>query len=163
MKPFETIETLFSHHLWSNLRLFELCAGLNDEQLNASISNTYGTIRDTLQHITLSERSYLSRITTSQSYKRAKGAPPLTLAEMLESIQLTGAGFIKAAPQVQATDSVEVDWEGTPRAVPSAVILTQAIHHATEHRTQVMATLQHIGVEPPDIDGWTYFDTQDQG
>jgi uncharacterized damage-inducible protein DinB len=163
MKAYEIIDTLFGHNLWSNLRLFELCAGLSDEQLDASISNTYGTIRDTLEHIALAERSYLSRVTTGQPYKRDADTSQLTLAEMLESVRFSGEGLIKAASQVQASDSVEVNWKGSPRAVPSAVILTQGIHHATEHRTQVMATLAHIGVKTPDIAAWTYFDMQDAG
>ena len=161
MKPYETIDTLFRHNLWANLRLFELCAGLSDEQLNTGITGTYGSIRDTLQHITNSEHSYLHRITTGQPYRRPEGAPPPTLAEMLASIRLSGEGFIGAAPQVQAHNNVEVDWDGVPRSVPCAVILTQVINHATEHRAQIMATLTQLGVQPPELDGWSYFDAHD--
>ena len=64
---------------------------------------------------------------------------------------------------MQPADTVSVDWQGTPRAIPSAVILTQVINHATEHRAQIMATLTQLGIEPPDLDSWTYFDTRDRG
>jgi uncharacterized damage-inducible protein DinB len=47
----DTLTTLFRHHLWANLRLFERCAGLTNEQLDAPVVGTYGSIRDTLQHI----------------------------------------------------------------------------------------------------------------
>lgn len=157
----ETIATLFRHNLWANVRLFEVCAHLSDEQLDASVTGGYGSIRDTMQHIVNSERSYLQRITTGKPYRRPQGAPPLTMAEMQDSIRTSGEGFIVAAPKVQAQDSVAVDWEGTPRSVPSTILLTQAINHATEHRAQITAVLTHLGVEPPSLDGWTYFYSRD--
>ncbi len=155
MKPTDTLTTLFSHNLWANLRLLERCAALSREQLNASISGAYGSIRDTMQHIVIGERLYFSLISTGQRYDRAKDAPPLTLAEMVESARATGAGLIEWAPQVQAG---QLDGEG----IPKTIILTQAINHATEHRAQIMAILTQLGIQPPELDGWTYFDEREK-
>jgi uncharacterized damage-inducible protein DinB len=91
MKPPDTLTTLFRHHQWANLRLFELCARLTPDQLDASIPGTYGSIRDTLQHIVTAEQSYFSRISTGTRKARPKDAPPLTFEEMLESLRTTGA------------------------------------------------------------------------
>lgn len=154
----ETVETLFRHNLWANTVLFNICAELSDAQLNSSIIGTFGSIRDTLAHIANSEKSYLHRITTGQPLRRPANRPPLTMAEMQESVRVSGEGLIVAAPQVQAHDRVEIDWDGTIRSVPSAIILTQVINHATEHRAQIMAMLTQIGIEPPDVSGWSYFD-----
>src|SRR6266508_4971534 len=150
MKPTDALTTLFSHNLWANLRLLERCAALSSEQLHASISGAYGSIRDTLQHIVTSEQSYFSRISTGQRYDRPEDAPPLTLAEMVESARTTGSGLIEWAPKVQAGDTVQLDWEGTPRDVPKTIILTQVINHATEHRAQVMTILTQLGIQPPE-------------
>jgi uncharacterized damage-inducible protein DinB len=158
MKPGDTITTLFSHHLWANLRLLERCAELTSEQLDATISGAFGSIHDTLQHIIRSEQSYFSRISTGQPRHRPKDAPPLTIAEMVESARATGLGLIEWAPKVQADDTVQVDWEGTLRAVPKTIILTQVINHATEHRAQIMAILTQLGIESPDLQSWAYFD-----
>jgi uncharacterized damage-inducible protein DinB len=161
MNSSDTLTTLFRHNHWANLRLLERCAGLTDEQLDATLTGTFGSIRDTLQHIVNAERSYLSRISTGQPYRRPKDAPPLTIAEMTESARTTGSGLIEWAPRVQAGDTVQVDWEGTPREVPKTIILTQAINHATEHRAQIMTILTQIGIQPPDLDGWSYFDERE--
>jgi len=158
MNPTDTLTTLFRHNRWANLRLLERCAGLSDEQLDATLLGTFGSIRDTLQHIVTAERSYLSRISTGQPYRHPKDAPPLTLAEMAEWARTSGAGLIEWALKVQAGDTVQVDWDGAPRAVPKTILLTQAINHATEHRAQVMAILTQLGIEPPELDGWSYFD-----
>jgi len=95
MKPSDTLTTLFSHNLWANLRLLERCAGLTREQLDASLAGTYGSIRDTLQHVATAERSYFSRISTGQPHRRPKGAPPMTVAEMTDSLRASGSGLIE--------------------------------------------------------------------
>ena len=158
MNTTDTLTTLFRHHLWANLDILEVCAALSDEQLDASIDGTYGSIRDTLRHIVRAEQSYFSRISTGQMYHHPKDAQPLTLAEMTESVRTTGEGLIEWAPKVQAEDTVQIDWDGTFRDVPKTIILTQVINHATEHRAQIMATLTQLGIEPPSLDSWTYFD-----
>ena len=158
MKPTDTLTTLFRHNRWANVRILEECAGLTDEQLDAAIVGAFGSIRDTLQHIVMAEQSYFSRISTGQPYRRPKDAPPVTIAEMTESVRATGSGLMEWAPRVQAGDMVQVDWQGTPRAVPKTIILTQAINHATEHRAQIMAILTQVGIQPPDLDSWSYFD-----
>jgi uncharacterized damage-inducible protein DinB len=161
MNALEPITALYDHNLWANLRLLEQCATLTDEQLDAAIVGTYGSIRDMLQHIVTSEQSYLSRISTGRPFVRSEPQRRLTLAEMIAIAQTTGAGFVEWAPKIRAEDTVEVDWDGVPRAVPKAVIMVQAINHATEHRAQIMVTLTQLGVEPPDLQGWAYFEERD--
>jgi uncharacterized damage-inducible protein DinB len=87
----------------------------------------------------------------------------MTIADMIESLRTTGEGLIEWASKVQAGDTVMLDWDGTPREVPKTIILTQVINHATEHREQVKATLTEMGIEPLDLQSWSYFDKLDQG
>ena len=158
MKPDDTLTTLFRHNLWANLRLLERCAELTSEQMDARIPGSRGSIHDTLQHIVTAEQSYFSRISTGQMHRRPGDGPPVTIAEMMDALRATGRGLIEWAPKVQAEDTVLVDWDGTPRDVPKTILLTQAINHATEHREQVKATLTQLGIEPPDLQAWSYFD-----
>jgi uncharacterized damage-inducible protein DinB len=53
-----------------NVQNLEACAALSAEQLNASLTGTYGSIHDTLQH---AERSYFSPISTGAPYRRPQG------------------------------------------------------------------------------------------
>jgi uncharacterized damage-inducible protein DinB len=158
MKPTDTLTILFSHHLWANLRLLERCAELTSKQLDASISGAFGSIHDTLQHIVRAEQAYFSRISTGQMFRQPEDAPPLTIAEMVEAVRTTGLGLVEWAPKVQGDDAVQIDWEGTSRRVPKTIILTQVINHATEHRAQIMVILTQLGIEPPDLSSWSYFD-----
>ena len=50
---------MFVHHRWANLRTAEACAALTEEQLEATVPGTAGTIRDTLMHIAGAEQRYI--------------------------------------------------------------------------------------------------------
>lgn len=152
------IAALFRHNVWANTVLFAVCANLTADQLQTSIAGAYGSVYETLWHIARAERSYLHRLTTGKPYVQPEGQPPPTLAELQESIRASGEGFIGFAPSVLGQDNVEIDWDGAPRMVPCAIILTQAINHATEHRAQIMTTLTQMGIQPPSIDGWSFFE-----
>jgi uncharacterized damage-inducible protein DinB len=41
---------------------------------------------------------------------------------------------------------------GMPRSVSGS----QALHHGTDHRSQICTALTSLGVEPPSIDVWTF-------
>jgi uncharacterized damage-inducible protein DinB len=158
MQSGDTLTTLFSHNLWANLRLLEVCAKLSSEQLNASASGTYGSIHNILQHIATGERSYLSRISTGKPYRRPEGAPQMPIEELIDSLRASGQGLIEWAAKVRPADTVQVDRDGEPRDVPKTIILTQAIAHAAEHREQIKVILTQLGIRPPDLQGWAYFD-----
>jgi uncharacterized damage-inducible protein DinB len=34
--------------------------------------------------------------------------------------------------------------------------LAQALHHGSDHRSQICTILTSIGIEPPDIDVWAF-------
>ncbi|MBC8099700.1 MAG: DinB family protein [Armatimonadetes bacterium] len=161
MQPMSTLTTLFSHHLWANLRLLEQCTGLTREQLDAAIPGSFGSILITLEHIVTSEQSYFSRISTGQRLNYPDDAPAMTMDEMAASLRTTGSGLIEWASKVQGEDTVEIDWDGTPRTVPKTILLTQVINHATEHREQIKAILTELGIEPVELQGWTYFEEND--
>jgi uncharacterized damage-inducible protein DinB len=159
MNTDNALTVLFRHNLWANVQLLEICAKLSDEQLDATIIGTFGTIRETMEHIATSERGYFSRISTGQRYSEPEGTPRLTLDGIVALSRSTGQGLIEWAAKVQPDDSVQIDWDGTIVPVPVTILLTQAINHATEHRSQIMAILTQSGIQPPELDGWSYFDT----
>ena len=42
----------------------------------------------------------------------------------------------------------------------SGIRLTQAIHHGTDHRSQICTGLSALGIEPPEIDVWAFGEHQ---
>jgi uncharacterized damage-inducible protein DinB len=46
--------------------------------------------------------------------------------------------------------------DGSETHAPLGVRLAQAIHHGTDHRSQICTALTTLGIEPPWIDVWDY-------
>lgn len=148
---------LFRHNLWANLRLLNDCAALDDQQLAATTAGTYGSIYDTLKHFVASEQGYLNLLTFKKQGVPLGWEDKPTLAALHTYAQRSGRGLIGAAVATAPSDVVRIKWhDGQYRLVPSSHILTQAINHATEHRSQVMTILTQQGIEPPDLSGWFY-------
>ena len=50
----------------------------------------------------------------------------------------------------------DVDEEGYERDATIGIRLAQALHHGTDHRSQICTALTTLGVEPPSIDVWEF-------
>ena len=46
--------------------------------------------------------------------------------------------------------------DGSESGAPLGVRTAQALHHGTDHRSQVCTALTALGIEPPEIDVWAF-------
>jgi uncharacterized damage-inducible protein DinB len=147
----------FRHNLWANLRILDACDGLSSSQLDASAVGTYGELGHTLVHIAASEESYLARLAGAPAPDRAwaQGAFP-GLPTLREHIRRSGEELVSVVESDEGARLLRGTWRGEEYALFSSVILLQAINHATEHRAQVAAILTQLGLQPPEMDAWTF-------
>jgi uncharacterized damage-inducible protein DinB len=159
---------MFRYKTWATLRLIEYCQGLADQDLDATIPGTYGTIRETLRHIVDSEEGYLSILTRERFPSKAAAAAfvrppnrlpdgPVALDELAERLRRMGPQWEAMAEDADLPGRDVTTTDGWH--LPAAVILAQTIHHAGDHRTQVMSILGARGLElpgPNDLDAWGY-------
>lgn len=148
---------LFRHNLWANLRLLEACADLDEQQLAATATGTYGSIYDTLTHILRSEQGYLRRLSGKQPENPLRREDHPDFDALRLHAQHSGEGLIEIAATISPDDVWQVEWHDD-RVLPvtGGMLLTQAITHGTEHRAQVMTILTQQGIEPPDLSAWYY-------
>jgi uncharacterized damage-inducible protein DinB len=144
-----------AHHLWATLRLIDACTKLSPEQLETTVPGTYGSILSTMRHFVGGDAFYLAGIT---------GDPSLLLDEDRLGLPELGAAMERQANlwhRILADDPdpetiVEEVEEGFRRQAPMGLRLAQAIHHGTDHRSQICTGLTMLGVEPPGIEVWDY-------
>jgi uncharacterized damage-inducible protein DinB len=153
------ILALFRHHLWSNLRLFDACLPLTGEQLNHADPGTYGSIRATLTHLLRSEEYYLFLL-TGEKQPTPESDAQTPLAELKERVRQSSTRLMQTALNVQPDKLVQVGQGAEIELIPNKVFLLQAVHHAHEHRTQITTLLGQLGIEPPRLSGWAYFDDE---
>lgn len=153
----EILGDLYRHNLWANEQLLEVCAGLDEAQLGAGNPGAFGTIAETLTHLVGAEQRYLSLLTgepMAQPVSEREGFPGFD--RLRQAARQTGQGLITIAEEAEPGRILRGERRGEPYAIPVEIVLIQAINHATEHRTNVTTILAQLGVEPPEIDGWSF-------
>jgi uncharacterized damage-inducible protein DinB len=150
----------FAHHVWATIRLLDTCLALPPERLSTTVPGTFGSIIETLRHLVGADASYLSFLSGGR-------VPEIEEAEMgLEDLRATMASNGPAWASLIAedldpdTDVVRHRDDGIDSHAPLGIRLAQAIHHGTDHRSQVCTALTTLGVEPPAIDVWDFADSE---
>lgn len=147
---------LFRHNRWANLRLLDACAALPPEHLDAEAVGGYGSIRATFAHLAGAEERYLRGFTGEDSHATILEDAGPDLATVRAHLAASGEAFVGIAEGMAEDRVLMTRRLGEERRLPATLLLTQAINHATEHRTQIATILTQLGVEPPSTDGWTF-------
>ena len=152
------IVEIFRHNTWANLKLLEACNGLSEEQLDSTVSGTFGAIRDTLGHIIGSEISYVHRVNGRVRDQLPKRGEFPGFDALKADANWCGDEMAQLALSAGPDDIVRESWEGTTAQYPLTSLMAQAVTHSCEHRTQVATILTQQGIEPPDMSGWAYME-----
>jgi uncharacterized damage-inducible protein DinB len=148
----------FRHNAWASRKLLAICQELNEDQLQSTVSGTFGSINATLWHYISSEAGYYARLSGDEPDwdRRAEQAPSIRdlirCNDDLESrwMRLLATPFDSERLHVVKWIRDEV------RDVPAGVILTQAIHHGSEHRSQIATILTQLGIATPYWGLWEF-------
>ena len=143
------------YNRWATLQLLDACSPLTDEQLQLTSPGTYGTIAATLQHMLSAEQRYVKRLGGTEQRLTEKAAFP-GVVELKEHAARSGDELVEVASRLSDRDTTMVKYhDGTDIPLSVWTIVTQAIHHGNDHRTQVCTILGQEGIEV-DIDVWGY-------
>jgi uncharacterized damage-inducible protein DinB len=147
------MEDAFAHHVWATLRLVDTCLALSPQQLETTVPGTYGSILDTLRHCIGSDAWDLFVATGDRD--SLIDEDDMQLSELRAAMESHGPAWSRLLAQDLDPDAVldEVDEDdGYERNIAMGIQLAQALHHGTDHRSQVSTVLTALGVEPPTID-----------
>jgi uncharacterized damage-inducible protein DinB len=149
------MEDAFAHHVWATLTLADACLALPPEQLDTTVPGTYGSIHDTMRHIVGSDASYLF-VTSEETFPRID-EEQMGFRELRDQMATHGEAWSRvlatADPDRMLTRHRD---DGSSATAPLSIRLAQAVHHGTDHRSQICTALTTLGVEPPFIDVWDY-------
>jgi len=145
----------FAHHIWATDRILEACEALTAEQLGAPVSGTYGPIVETLHHLVETDRWYLSFFDAPPTAISEEAR--FTIPELRAENAVNGAAWMSLLEgELDGERDVVEHGDGWEFHSPVGFRLAQAVHHGTDHRSQVCTGLTSLGVEPPHIDVWVY-------
>jgi uncharacterized damage-inducible protein DinB len=164
MPGMDLLVEFFRHNGMMNRRLMEACRQLSPEQLGATATGTYGSIAATLVHIANAQEGYAARLLETERPERLSEDPFPGFEALAERFVRGDAQLQEAATQAGQDRKVQVTGDDPSGTwwMPVSLFLLQAVNHGTEHRSQVATILTQLGVQPPEMDGWTYFFASDQ-
>ncbi|MDP9301451.1 MAG: hypothetical protein M3P43_11260 [Actinomycetota bacterium] len=149
------LEDAFAHHVWATMRLIDACLALSPDRLATNVPGTYGSILETMRHLVEGDSDYLSIMTGD----RALIGADMDLPELRVAIENDGvlwSGLLKEDLDPDVMVKEIDDDDGYERDATVGIRLAQALHHGTDHRSQICTALTALGVEPPGIDAWTF-------
>ena len=150
------MEDAFAHHVWATLRLVDTCLPLSSEQLETPVLGTYGSILETVRHLVGADASYLFTMTGGRTSLIDEDR--MDLPELRAAMEGHGAAWSQLVAQDLEPDAITVRRrdDGSETHAPMGIRLAQALHHGTDHRSQICTVLTTLGVEPPAIDLWDF-------
>lgn len=150
------LEDAFGHHVWATLRLMDACRELSPEQLDTAVPGTYGSILETMRHLVGADTWYLYRCSGERTQLIDEDA--MSLDELRAAMERNGAGWEAVLGGDLDPDAMIVTRrdDGSETHAPLSIRLAQALHHGTDHRSQICTALTSLGIEPPLIDVWDF-------
>jgi uncharacterized damage-inducible protein DinB len=151
------LEDAFGHHVWATLQLLDVCLGLGPDELGAAVPGIYGSILETQRHLVGADSSYL--FVTSGGRTALIDEDRMGLPELRAEMEGHGAAWSRLVGGGDLEpDAVLVRHrdDGSETHAPMSIRLAQALHHGTDHRSQICTALTALGVEPPAIDVWDF-------
>jgi uncharacterized damage-inducible protein DinB len=147
----------FGHHVWATLRLLDVCLDLSPDQSDSSVPGIRGSIIDTMRHTVGSDAWYLFTITGDRGHLLDEDHMDLVeLRAAMEGHDTTWATLLAERPDPDTViEEVDED-DGYRKWATMGIRFAQALHHGTDHRSQICTALTALGIEPPSIDVWDY-------
>jgi uncharacterized damage-inducible protein DinB len=152
-----TLVHLFRHNRWANRLMMEACRGLSDQDLDATVAGTYGSIRDTITHLIRAESGYAFRLIGGER-TFGREAPFPGVEGAIEVLEKTGSALEEVAADLDPSRIIEIVTDEATTQIPGFVVLLQAVNHATDHRSHIATILTQLGQQPPELDLWSYDD-----
>jgi uncharacterized damage-inducible protein DinB len=149
---------LAAYNAWANLRLYEAALALPEELYRADVGVFFRSLHGTLNHLLLTDRLWLTRLTGAGEQPRRLDAIlcedrlALARARIAEDARLKGVveGYDETSllrPRAYRTTS------GQPQEQVLADILLHLFNHQTHHRGQAHACISIVTKhEPPPLD-----------
>ena len=155
---------MLRYNAWANRALLDACCDLTEDQLQARLPESSGSVSELLVHIVGGQQTYVLRTQGRQHEGELhRGSAWPGLEELVRIAHRTNEELIEIAERLDAASEVILPYEGTSYRYPKRFFLVHAVEHGVEHRTEVKLNLASIGVITPDLDAWEYGESAGYG
>jgi len=156
--PETTLAELTRYNNWANQQVLAACQNLSEDQLAATLPGSYGTLRETLQHIIEGEEFYVQLLTGRRPQPPFQWEAKPDVAEMRDYDNQVGDAIVEALQHIRPLDLIHEEDQGKTIHYQALAVFIQIINHGVEHRTNITTILSAEQHTPPAVDGWGYLE-----
>ena len=148
----------FRHHVWATRQLLDHCGALPPETLERPVDAIYGSILDTFRHLVDADASYLHRISGGELGAMIDDDQMLSLDDVVALHERNAADWETLLDRgIDSDTDIATDrGNGEIRYATAGVRLAQALHHGSDHRSQISTALTTLGHPADDFDVWEW-------
>ena len=165
------MEKILKHMAWANQEVIGKIAELPKEALDAYVVNPEWTVGTIVRHIGSASNWYVWRLLDREAFTADEKAywDARLVNDDEESPKMQDINYVlevlrdsdaKLLEQSRFPDAdVPREFRGEQHVFKRSTILSQTVHHATEHRAQAVAALELRGFDSinlDDFDVWSY-------
>jgi uncharacterized damage-inducible protein DinB len=153
------------HNIWATDQVLALCEKLDPHELDTTAPGSYGTIRDTIQHMVRADVSYTRRLGGRYVEPPFKWDDKPEIAQVRAYATQVGDALVEVVLQGKPDDLVREEENGNWVEYLAVGLWLQSVLHGVEHRTNITTILEQLNRRPPEIelDAWGYmFTHQDE-
>ena len=152
-------EKLLLHMAWANQYVLKKLGELNAQDFKLSLTSADWSVQELTNHLVLAAGGYAARVSGTWVYSNLNQEMDIPVADLKK--------YAAAADEILRIESHKPDEiksyirEGKTIERSRSTIISQSIHHATEHRAQISDTLKVHGIRVLDLDEidlWAYSD-----
>ena len=156
------LERLLKHMGWANQLTIKHLATLPEDALKSCATNPEWFVAEITHHIVDSADAYAYRITGKHPELPGTSIQEIEKIADLEALARQAAIIDTALLESARLDDELLEFKNYSGNLVKrwrSTILSQSIHHATEHRAQIASALEAKGFKPvnlDDLDLWSY-------
>jgi uncharacterized damage-inducible protein DinB len=164
-------EKLLKHMAWANEQIYTKVATLPDEALKSFEVNSEWTAAEILRHINSSATWYGWRLLDKSGFTPEESAAWQEKLDRTEIQPVVAQDVLEILEQLKKADEALLEASYVPEGVvlrefegkvisrARSTVISQAVHHATEHRAQLISALEAGGftsINLDDYDLWAF-------
>jgi uncharacterized damage-inducible protein DinB len=149
---------LFRYHSWATLELIDNCMSQPPEVMHKMVVGTDRSFLHTLTHVVGTEQGYLEILSGEPAEVPIRKGEVVALTDLRQLCENQSRRWVAALDQISQLDvTLPADEQRAETPHGQDLLVLQAIQHGIDHRTQICTGLRVLGLEPPNIDGWSYW------
>jgi uncharacterized damage-inducible protein DinB len=152
----EVLIEAFQQKDWAMKTLIAACEDCSVDELTRPAAG-FGSILATLNHLVSADERYVASLGSGRAVWGVADSETNDLRELTARVEENGVRWERFLREPIDGERLAFLDEGAYET-HTAVVVMQALHHASVHGEQVCKCLEALGVEPPDLQPWAYAD-----